>query len=100
MAQENTLVIDNQEYKTSDLTPEATTQLTNIQVTDQEIARQESLLAMLRTARAAYGQKLAEALKDIKPKAKPAAKKAAVNDKPAAKTAAKAKPAAKAKTKN
>lgn len=101
MAQENTVLIDNQTYKVSDLTPEVTAQLTNLQVNDQEIARQESLLAMLRTSRAAYGRKLAEAIKDIQPQ--PAAKKATVNDKAApkaaSKTASKAKPATKSKAK-
>lgn len=89
MAEENKIVINNQEYKVSDLTEEAKTQINNLQVTDQEISRQSSLAAMLNTARAAYGQKLAEAMKDIKPLTKVEAKAPASKAKTTTKTAAK-----------
>lgn len=107
MTQEQKIIIDNKEYLRSELSEQATIQINNLQATEQEIARQEGLLAMLRTARASYANLLGEAIKEIKPAAtqaaaKPATKKAAA--KPAAKTAAKpvtktttAKPTAKAK---
>lgn len=56
------ITIDNQEYLVADLSQDATIQITNLKVTEEEIDRQESLLAMLKTARAAYARKLGEAM--------------------------------------
>lgn len=56
------ITIDNKEYLVADLSEEATIQITNLKVTEEEIGRQESLLAMLKTARAAYARKLGEAI--------------------------------------
>lgn len=41
-------------------------QITNLRATDQEIARTESLVAMLRTARLAYAQALKNELNKAK----------------------------------
>lgn len=81
------ITIDNQEYLVADLSEDATVQITNLKVTEEEIGRQESLLAMLKTARAAYARKLGEAMEAAaaaKP-AKEAKKDAKVNGKSAKK---------------
>lgn len=89
MTQPQTVVIDNKEYLMSDLSEDATIQITNLKVTADEIARQESLLAMLKTASAAYARKLGEAMEaaDAKPakEAKEAKKDTKVNGKSAKK---------------
>lgn len=79
MATPQTIKIDGIHYATSELNDEAKGQLMNLRVTDQEIARLQTQLAITQTARAAYAQALNVAL----PKAeadklevkKPAAKK-------------------------
>lgn len=75
MTEQRKIMIDNQEHNLADLPQEVLVQINNLRVTEQEIARQESMLAMLRTAQAAYGQKLGEAMKDVKVK-KPTEKNA------------------------
>lgn len=89
MTTEQRIIIDNKEYNHADLPEAAHIQLNNIQVTDAEIARQESLLAMLKTARSTYARLLAEAISSpaTTDKAKPA-------------TNGKAKPATAAKRTN
>lgn len=57
------ITIDGVSYQLDALSQEARQQLTNVQVTDSEIARLQAQLAMLTTARAAY----ASALKDVLP---------------------------------
>ncbi len=57
-----TIKIDNKEYDTDKLSNEAKTQLTNLQVCDQEIQRLQIQLAIAQTARAAYARALGEAL--------------------------------------
>ena len=57
-----TIKIDNKDYDTDKLSPEAKTQLTNIQVCDQEIQRLQAQLAIAQTARMAYARALGEAL--------------------------------------
>lgn len=98
MNQEQKVIIDDKEYLVSDLSEQAVSQINNLKVTDQEISRQESLLAMLKTARSAYARLLGEAIKDAEKnvKAKPVTKNETketpkVNGKAAAKPAAKAK---------
>lgn len=102
MTQQDKVIIDNIEYLKSELSEQANIQINNLQATEQEIARQEGLLAMLRTARSSYANQLGEAIKDTKPAAakkatpKAAPKKAAPN---AATKAAPKKAAAKTTTK-
>ena len=57
-----TLTIDGIEYPVADLTDEARSQLANVQIADQEIARPNMLLALAQTARNAYATALGEAL--------------------------------------
>lgn len=57
-SQGNTITVNGTKYKVDDLSDNAKAQLTNIRVVDQEIARLESLLAIAKTARAAYAQVL------------------------------------------
>lgn len=97
MTQEQTVIIDDKEYLLADLSEQAISQINNLKVTEAEIARQESVLAMLKTARAAYARLLGEAMQEAT-KVAPAAKaktevkkETKVNGKPAAKPAVKAK---------
>lgn len=53
-----TVTIDGTEYNLNDLTDSAKAQLTNLQVTDQEIARVQQQLAITQTARKAYANAL------------------------------------------
>ena len=103
MTQQEKVIIDNKEYLKSELSEQANIQINNLQVTEQEIARQEATLSMLKTARATYANLLGEAIKESKPAAKKAASKPAAQataKKAASKPAAKkttAKPATKGK---
>jgi K+/H+ antiporter YhaU regulatory subunit KhtT len=54
--------IDNKDYDTEQLSDEAKNQLTNVQLTDQEIKRLQALLAIAQTARNTYAQALCGAL--------------------------------------
>lgn len=54
--------IDDKDYDTDQLSKEALSQLTNVQLTDQEIQRLNIQLAILQTARNAYAQALGSAL--------------------------------------
>lgn len=56
------ITIDNKEYDTDQLSEEAKSQLTNVQLTDQEIQRLQASLAIAQTARFAYAQALNAAL--------------------------------------
>jgi len=53
-----TLTIDGTDYNLADLSGEAKSQVTNLRVTDQEIARLQQQLAIYQTARTAYAQAL------------------------------------------
>jgi hypothetical protein len=53
-----TITIDGNEYDLDSLSEAAKSQLTNIQVTDQEIARLQQRLAIAQTARRAYARAL------------------------------------------
>ena len=57
-----TVTIDGSEYGIADLTDAARAQVTNLRVTDQEIARLKQQLAIYQTARTAYARALAEEL--------------------------------------
>ena len=57
--------IDGVDYALADLSAEARGQLMNVQVTDQEIARLQTQLAIAQTARAAYARTLGAALRKI-----------------------------------
>ena len=59
---EKTITINDVVYKESDLSEKAKSQITNLQITDQEISRLNHQLAIAQTARAAYARALAEAL--------------------------------------
>ena len=52
------ITIDGKEYDLDQLSEAAKSQLTNIQVTDQEIARLQQRLAIAQTARQAYARAL------------------------------------------
>ena len=53
-----TMVIDGTQYLLSDLSENARNQITNLRVTDQEIAHLKQQLAIAQTARAAYANAL------------------------------------------
>ena len=98
MAQQEKVIIDNKEYLKSELSEQAKIHINNLQATEQEIARQEGLLAMLKSARITYANLLGEAMKNTQPAAaKKAAPKKAVNN--TATKAAPKKAAAKTATK-
>jgi Family of unknown function (DUF6447) len=56
--QTKTITVNGKKYAVDDLSDNAKAQLTNIRVVDQEISRLETLLAIAKTARAAYAQVL------------------------------------------
>ena len=58
------LTIDGKEYALSELSEAAKDQVTNVQVTDQEIARLQRQFAIVQTARAAYARALQEELNE------------------------------------
>ena len=56
------ITIDNKEYDTDHLSNEAKSQLSNVQLTDQEIQRLNIQLAIAQTARNTYAKALSTAL--------------------------------------
>ena len=54
----STITIDDTQYALDDLNANARSQIVNLRVTDQEIARLQTQLAIAQTARAAYAQAL------------------------------------------
>ena len=60
--QTQTITIDGTEYNLSDLSDKAKAQLTNLRVTDQEIARLKQQIAIVQTARSSYANTLKEEL--------------------------------------
>lgn len=64
--QQQTLTIDGTDYNVAELSENARSQVMNLRVTDQEIARLQQKLAIAQTARQAYAKALAAEL----PKAK------------------------------
>lgn len=59
----SSITIDGKEYVLDKLSDNARAQIVNLRVTDQEIARLQTQLAIVQTARAAYAQVLAAELK-------------------------------------
>ncbi|GAA5169767.1 DUF6447 family protein [Modicisalibacter zincidurans] len=57
-----TVTIDGTDYNVADLSENARSQVVNLQVTDQEIARLQQQLAIYQTARTAYARALSEEL--------------------------------------
>jgi len=56
------IIIDEKEYETDDMSDEAKAQLQSLQFVDNEIAREQSKIAALQTARNAYAQALQKEL--------------------------------------
>ena len=59
----SSITIDGKDYSLEKLSANARAQIVNLKVTDQEIARLQTQLAIVQTARAAYAQVLAAELK-------------------------------------
>jgi hypothetical protein len=70
-----TWTIDDKEYNIADLSEAAKSQIVNLRVVDQEIADLQQQLAIMQTARNAYGSALNTEIAEKKPKAKTKAKK-------------------------
>lgn len=62
MTTEQKITIDDKEYTLSSLSDAARAQIVNLQVTDQEMNRLRTQLAIAETARRSYAQALQEAL--------------------------------------
>ena len=62
-AKTSSITIDGKDYALDKLSANARAQIVNLKVTDQEIARLQTQLAIVQTARAAYAQVLAAELK-------------------------------------
>ena len=60
--QQQTVTIDGTEYRLADLSDNAKSQVTNLRVTDAEIAKLNQQLAIFQTARTAYARVLSEEL--------------------------------------
>lgn len=58
----NQITIDGIEYNLEELSESAQSQVTNLRVTDQEIARLQQQLAIYQTARTAYARALSDEL--------------------------------------
>ena len=65
-----TWTIDDKEYNIADLSESAKSQIVNLQVVDQEIANLKQQLAIMQTARNAYGSALNTEITEKKTKAK------------------------------
>jgi len=59
---EQTVTIDGQSYQLDQMSDEAKNQLASLRVTDQEISRLQTQLAIAKTARNAYAKALSEQL--------------------------------------
>jgi hypothetical protein len=60
-----TWTIDDKEYNIADLSEGAKSQIVNLQVVDQEIAQLKQQLAIMQTARNAYGSALNTEIAEI-----------------------------------
>ena len=65
-----TWTIDDKEYNLADLSESAKSQIVNLQVVDQEIANLKQQLAIMQTARNAYGSALNTEITEKKTKQK------------------------------
>jgi hypothetical protein len=70
-----TTIIDDKEYNIADLSESAKSQIVNLRVVDQEIVNLKQQLAIMQTARNAYGSALNIEVSEKKPKAKTKIKK-------------------------
>ena len=61
------VTIDGREFLLDDLSEDAKEQLASMNIVDGKIADRQQQVAILQTARNAYGQALAKALADIEP---------------------------------
>jgi len=66
-SKKSAITIDGTQYALEDLSANARSQIVNLRVTDQEIARLQTQLAIAQTARAAYAQALAAELQSNAP---------------------------------
>lgn len=62
MAEEQTVTIDNQDYKLSEMSDKAKEDLGSLRAVDRKIAEAQQDLAILQTARNAYAKSLSEQL--------------------------------------
>lgn len=60
--EKQTVTIDGTDYSVADLSDNAQSQVVNLRVTDQEIARLQQQLAIYQTARTAYARALSDEL--------------------------------------
>ena len=67
MTDQPKVTIDGREFLLDDLSDDAKEQLTSMNIVDTKIADRQQQVAILQTARNAYGQALAKALADIDP---------------------------------
>ncbi|WP_151704830.1 DUF6447 family protein [Nitrincola alkalilacustris] len=65
METKDTVKINDKEYKLADLSEDAKAQLTNLRVCDAELQRLKAQIAIVETAKAAYGRALTEELSKI-----------------------------------
>jgi len=65
-----TWTIDDKQYNIADLSESAKSHIVNLQVVDQEIANLKQQLAIMQTARNAYGLALNTEIAEKKPKVK------------------------------
>lgn len=62
MKENQQVTIDNVKYDMNDLTDLVKSQIASLRATDMEIARQQAVLAMLKTARLGYARAIQEGL--------------------------------------
>lgn len=67
MTDQPKVTIDGREFILDDLSDDAKEQLASMNIVDGKIADRQQQVAILQTARNAYGQALAKALADIEP---------------------------------
>ena len=65
ISKDKTVTINDTQYKLSDLSEEAQTQLNNLRKTDAEIDRLQDQLSIAKTARMSYGRALTKALPKV-----------------------------------
>jgi len=66
-SKKSSITIDGKQFALDDLSAAARSQIVNLRVTDQEIARLQTQLAIAQTARAAYAQALSAELQSGAP---------------------------------
>ena len=71
MTDQPKVTIDGREFLLDDLSEDAKEQLASMNIVDAKIADRQQQVAILQTARGAYGQALAKALAEIDPQSEP-----------------------------